>query len=157
MSQDCCSPSAEKATLSGCPRNDNWGKPVPLIPLKSLLKPAALERLDPTSNYRFCETAECSVVYFSTLGDAFTIQDLKVPIFQKDNSADVPVCYCFGWSRQRLQNELASTGESTAIESITAHIQAKRCGCEVNNPQGSCCLGNVRCVIKSAMSLVHTS
>lgn len=157
MSQDRCSPALDKEMLSRCPQNDNRGKPVQLITLKSLLKPSALERLEPASEYRFCETAECSVVYFSTIGDTFTIQDLKVPIFQKDNSADAPVCYCFGWSRQRLQNELALTGIGTAIESITAHIQAKRCGCEVNNPQGSCCLGNVRRAIKSAMSLVHTS
>ncbi len=27
-------------------------------------------------------------------------------------------------------------------------IKANRCGCEVNNPQGSCCLGNV-------MTFVH--
>lgn len=28
------------------------------------------------------------------------------------------------------------------------HIKADRCGCEVNNPQGSCCLGNVSAFIK---------
>ena len=92
-----------------------------LITLKSLLTPAALERLEPHHEYRFCERPECPVVYFSNQGDAFTTNDLKVPVFQKDNGYDVSVCYCFGWSRQRLQQELVATGHSTAIESITAY------------------------------------
>ena len=35
-------------------------------------------------------------------------------------------CIVFGETQQ--------TGTSTAVASITAHIKAKRCGCEVNNP-----------------------
>ena len=138
MSHYCCPSSPANETSFTCPRENNRGKPVQLITLKSLLKPAALERLEPQHEYRFCELPECPIVYFSNQGDTFTTDNLKVPVFQKDNGHDVSVCYCFGWSRQRLQHALTATGHSTAIESITAHIQAKRCGCEVNNPQGSC-------------------
>ena len=144
MSQCCCPPSSANETSFTCPQGNNRGKPVQRITLKSLLRPSALERLEPQSDYRFCDTPECPVVYFSPQGDTFTTQDLKVPVFQKDNGNDVYVCYCFGWSRQRLQNELVTIGQSTAIDCITAHIKAKRCGCEVNNPQGSCCLINVK-------------
>lgn len=147
MSQCCCPSSSASETSFKCPQGNHRGKPVQLITLKSLLTPAALERLEPHHEYRFCERPECPVVYFSNQGDAFTTNDLKVPVFQKDNGYDVSVCYCFGWSRQRLQQELVATGHSTAIESITAHIQAKRCGCDVNNPQGSCCLKNVKHVL----------
>ena len=144
MSQ-CCDPhSSANETSFTCPQDNNRGKSVPLITLKSLLKPFALERLDPQSDYRFCDKPKCPVVYFSNKGNTFITQDVEVPVFQKDNGNDVYVCYCFGWSRQRLQNELVTTGQSIAIESITTHIKAKRCGCEVNNPQGSCCLMNVK-------------
>ncbi len=29
----------------------------------------------------------------------FAAGDLKVPVFQKDSDMDVPVCYCFDWTR----------------------------------------------------------
>ncbi|MGE7922400.1 hypothetical protein ACQKND_04340 [Viridibacillus arvi] len=35
------------------------------------------------------------------------------------------------------------------IEQIRENIHKNRCGCEVNNPQGSCCFGNVTKYIKS--------
>jgi len=43
-----------------------------------------------------------------------------------------------------LRQEIENSGESSAVASITDHIQAKRCGCKVNNPQGSCCLSNIK-------------
>lgn len=131
-----------------CPVSQTKGRPVELITLKALLKPPALERLDPQKTYRFCPTDTCEVVYFTPEGDTFTKSDLKVPVFQKDPGADVPACYCFGWTRKRIGDEIASTGNSTAEASITQNIKAGRCGCEVNNPQGSCCLGNVNQVVK---------
>lgn len=151
----CCSPSLLKEETTSrwqriCPKDGTKGKPVELITLKSLLIPAALEQLDAMSAYGFCQSPDCLVVYFSEQGNTFSINDLKVPIFQKDSSETAPVCYCFGWSRQRISEEIRQLGESSAISSITAHIKMKRCGCEVNNPQGSCCLGNVRTAIEQS-------
>lgn len=124
-----------------CPHDRSQGKPVKVLTLKSLLVPQALERLNPPADYQFCSSANCPVVYFSAAGDVFTTDDLKVPVFQKDPGQEVPVCYCFGWTRHRIQ---AIDESFSIVDSITKHIQAGRCGCEVNNPQGRCCLKNVR-------------
>jgi hypothetical protein len=35
-------------------------------------------------------------------------------------------------------------------ERITALVKAERCACEVKNPQGSCCLGNVAAATNAA-------
>ncbi|BAY53105.1 hypothetical protein NIES2134_118120 [Thermostichus vulcanus NIES-2134] len=126
-----------------CPQDQSQGKPVKLITLKSLLIPQALERLNSQASYRFCSSPDCPIVYFATAEDTFTTDDLKVPVFQKNPGEEVPVCYCFGWTRQRLQQHLGQQEQTSAIAAITAHIQAGRCGCEVNNPQGSCCLKDV--------------
>lgn len=115
---------------------------------KSLLQPIALEQLDPQPPYFFCAHAECSIVYFSEAGQEFTTADVKVSVFQKDQKDTVPVCYCFGWSRQRINEEIQQRGESSAIVAIMDDIKTKRCGCEVNNPQRFCCLENVRFVVK---------
>jgi len=33
--------------------------------------------------------------------------------------------------------------------------KSKRCGCEVNNPQGNCCLGNVSLVVEQTIEIVN--
>ena len=150
---DCCEINQEKTSSSrenqkACPVNGIKGKSVQLITLKSLLKPSALEQLNPESNYQFCQSSDCAVVYFSQKGQVFTTDDVKVPVFHKDGRETTPVCYCFGWTRQRIAQEIAQFGESSAVASITTQVQAKRCGCEMNNPQGSYCLSNVKTVVQ---------
>ena len=150
---DCCEINQEKTSYlkenqKDCPVNSIKGKPVQLITLKSLLKPRALEQLNPETSYRFCASSDCSVVYYSETGQTFTTNDLKVPVFHKDSRETTPACYCFGWTRQRIAQEIKQFGESSAVTSITAHVQAKRCGCEVNNPQGKCCLSEVKTVVQ---------
>jgi len=137
---DCCSPSRQvnSETEFGCPRCRREGKTVKIITLKSLLVPDSLARLDPNSNYRMCNDADCPVVYFDEEGSVFQTTDIKVPVFQKSKGQDSPVCYCFGWTKSKLKSEIEQTGTSTAVSSISEHIKAGRCGCEVNNPQGSC-------------------
>lgn len=155
MTECCCPSSSNKESGSRwqrlCPQDGTKGKPVRLITLKSLLLPVALEQLNPASAYAFCSSPNCPVVYFSEQDQAFTTIDLKVPVFQKNVDEDISVCYCFGWSRQRIREELKQSGKSSAVDMITTHIKAKRCGCEVNNPQGSCCLENVRSVVKQTV------
>lgn len=152
MSELCFSSVSKQKSTSHwqylCPQDGTRGKPVQEITLKSLLSPRALERLDITSSYGFCQSKDCPVVYFTERGQTFMTSDLKVPVFQKDEDEFVPVCYCFGWTRQRIREELSQSRKNSAVDAIKAHMQAKRCGCEVNNPQGSCCLENVRAVIK---------
>lgn len=155
MTECCCSPVSSQKSESHwqrlCPHDGTKGKPVEVITLKSLLVPSALERLDVTNAYGFCLSKDCPVVYFTEQGQTFITSDLKIPVFQKDENESVSVCYCFGWSRQRIREELNQSRESNAVDMITTHIKAKRCGCEVNNPQGSCCLENVRSVVKKTV------
>ncbi|MCF2969965.1 (2Fe-2S)-binding protein [Synechococcus sp. Nb3U1] len=155
MTEFCCPSSSNEESGSLwqrlCPQDGTKGKPVQLITLKSLLVPVALEQLNPATAYGFCPSPNCPVVYFSEQGQTFTTADLKVSVFQKNENDDAFVCYCFGWSRQRIREELNQLGESNSVDIIITHIKAKRCGCQVNNPQGSCCLENVRSVVKQTV------
>ncbi|MGG1557000.1 putative iron-sulfur cluster-binding metallochaperone [Geobacillus thermoleovorans] len=140
---DCCAPTNRgETTETNCPKCGQNGRRVPLITLKSLLKPAALATLVPDRDYVFCPNPFCETVYFALDGSlAFFVGDLKVPVFQKDSGLDVPVCYCFDWTRERIVQALRQGKDS--LQEIKTHVQAGRCGCEVNNPQGACCMGNV--------------
>ncbi|CAM3811546.1 MULTISPECIES: putative iron-sulfur cluster-binding metallochaperone [Paenibacillus] len=146
---DCCESSNHLvAVRTDCPSCSEKGKSVQLITLKSLLKASALENIEPKNSFLFCSSSTCPTVYFSTNhSQTFVESDLKVPVYQKNPSMNVPVCYCFDWTRDRLL-QAAGTDEQPTKQ-IKSHIQAGRCGCEVNNPQGSCCLGNVNIYIGS--------
>lgn len=147
MNKCCNNQNSDKTNTTRpriCPQDGSKGKPVQLITLKSLLKPSVLEQLEPQQSYSFCNSSDCAVVYFSENGSIFTIDDIKVPVFQKNSEEEILVCYCFNWTGRRIRETVDSTGKSIAITSISAHIKAGRCGCKVNNPQGSCCLANVK-------------
>ncbi|NYV66612.1 (2Fe-2S)-binding protein [Bacillus sp. Gen3] len=149
MVEDCCLKSNIKETSIVCPSCKNKGKQMKLITLKSLLLPKSLANLQPDTSYQFCSISECDVVYFNEKEQIFTKSDLKVSVFQKDEKENTPICYCFGWTRKIISEEIKKTEENTIIQNISMHIKANRCGCEVNNPQGSCCLGNVTGFIKN--------
>jgi hypothetical protein len=53
--------------------------------------------------------------------------------------------------------EIESTGASTAVDRIRRHIDAGRCACEVRNPRGACCLGDVIAAIKRVEASVTMS
>lgn len=145
---DCCAPTNHEGTMkTNCPNCGQNGRRVPLITLKSLLKPAALATLEPDRDYAFCQNPTCETVYFALDGSlTFAVGDLKVPVFQKDSAMHVPVCYCFDWTRERIVQAVRHGGEP--LQEIKAHVHAGRCGCEVNNPQGACCMGNVAAFIR---------
>ena len=135
-----------------CPRCGRKGRPVETLTLKALLCPAALSRLGVGASYHFCATPTCTAVYFA--GDAESVydkDDLEVRVGLKESDDPIPLCYCFGHTRASVREEIERTGKSSAPASITAHIQAGRCGCDVNNPSGACCLGEVNKAVKELL------
>ena len=110
------------------------------------MTPDALARLS-TGPFRFCPTAGCEAVYFGP-GGTFIDEDVRVPVFQKERPGERTVCYCFGVTESDLRRELVEGKHPIASERITALVKADRCACEVRNPQGSCCLGNVASVVR---------
>ena len=141
---DCCpSPKgAIDAQTVACRACQTKGQPVEPLTIKALLTEFALRRFEPGS-YRFCPDAACDVVYFSEAGAAFTKEDIRVMVWQKEPPGRRMVCYCFDENETALASELRETGQSHAVERVRAHIAAQRCACEVRNPRGACCLRDV--------------
>lgn len=82
---------------------------------------------------------------------------MNVAVFQKERPGERTVCYCFDVTESDLRRELVEGGRPTASERITDLIKADRCACEVRNPQGSCCLGNVTSVVEDLHSEVASA
>jgi len=99
--------------------------------------------------YLFCRTQICPVVYFSTGAEhTFTVEQVRERVYQKEPEVgEVFICYCFRHTVGDLR--AASLEDRPAIvDNITTRINAGECACDLRNPQGSCCLGNVRALLK---------
>jgi CopZ-like zinc binding protein len=147
---DCCSvnPKPDAAPLvMACPVNGARAKQVEMLTVRSLVRHLPLG-VPPTAYY-FCEDPTCEVVYFPGNPQAplFRRSDLWVRVGVKEKGDPIPVCYCFGFTRQDIVDEIRTTGNSTVAERITAEVRAGNCACEVKNPSGKCCLGDVTRVI----------
>jgi len=151
----CCRPKKPAASCTGarCPDSGSPGNAVDGLTVKALLTEHALQRLT-AGDYRFCADAGCDVVYFSAGGARFGTADLRVAVWQKCPFGDRQVCYCFGESEMSMRAEIEATGGSTAQERIREHIAAGRCACEIRNPRGACCLGDVIAAVRRVESTV---
>lgn len=149
---DCCTTNDQISELSDsdtCPACMVVGKKVKLLTMKSMLKPSTLAYLNAELAHYFCATNNCDVVYYDTDKKTYLSSEIKVPVHQKDASLMIPVCYCFDWTKEKIKQSVEKGLTSLPVEHIRNNIKENRCGCEVNNPQGSCCLGNVTKFIKS--------
>jgi len=133
---------------SACPSCGQKGKAVDGQTVKSLL---AISLAHVTHEpYLFCRSPDCPVVYFSADGEqSFTAGQVRERVYQKE--PDVPgvfVCYCFRHTPGSIRAEIEAAGRSAVVEAINAGIQAGQCACDIRNPQGSCCLGNVHALVR---------
>jgi hypothetical protein len=161
MTDHCCPPEAgnrvcdltakdtrqTEHAVNTCPECGMTGKPVRGQTVKALLS-ASLREVQEI-RYLFCRTQTCPVVYFSTDREQiFTVGEIRERVYQKEpESQDVLICYCF---RHTVGNLRAASPEErmAIVDDINTGIHAGQCACDLRNPEGSCCLGNVRARIK---------
>jgi hypothetical protein len=151
---DCCSVDARTGTapaVMACPVNGTRSKHVDMLTVKSLVRQLPLRM--PNTQYYFCEAPDCDVVYFPFDAQAptFRREHLLVRVGAKEKTDPIPVCYCFGFTRKDIQDEIVETGHSKVAERITQEVKAGNCACEVKNPSGKCCLGDVARVMQDSM------
>ena len=98
--------------------------------------------------YRFCPAPNCAVVYFGESGTRFTIDEIRELVSTKATGDARPICYCFGFTEGDAREDLARNGTSSIPRQISELIKAGMCACEVRNPAGVCCLGEVNRTVK---------
>jgi hypothetical protein len=146
----CCGPTPEALTNgSKCPASGTPGKHVELLTVKGLLRESALARVSP-GDHHFCPDPACEVVYFDQAGTTYLRCDVRVPVWEKEAAGSRMICYCFGENEADIRREFEERGSSGAASRVRAHIQAGRCACEIRNPRGVCCLGDVIAAVEGA-------
>lgn len=152
----CCTHIAKPKAAAICPACGTEGKPVKPVTLRALLQPHLRGEVR-DEVYRFCASPDCALVYFSADGaQTFARADLTVRVGVKERSAPRPLCYCFGHSAESIRDEWTCTGKSTVLESIKAEVKAGTCHCEVTNPGGGCCLGDITKEVKALVTTPTT-
>ncbi|RMG10755.1 MAG: hypothetical protein D6729_19065 [Deltaproteobacteria bacterium] len=137
---------------AACPQCGAIGRIVSSVTLEAMLKPEAKARRG-GGPYHFCKTPECPVVYYPEDGTApFDTGDVRVTVFQKSTDPERLVCYCFEHRVSEIEAEVARTGTSKVPDEIAEKCRLGLEHCEDANPQGSCCLGNVRQVVRAAQA-----
>lgn len=152
-----------------CPSCGNKAKRVSTITIGAMLidvlaqefNPDGLTCRDPNESgcnpakgdaeWRFCDSIECDVVYFSEHRDLrFVTSQLRVPVGVKQAKGARPLCYCFGHSVASIKEEMRDKGSSDALEDIRQKMKVPGCRCRTENPSGSCCLRSVKLGIRAA-------
>lgn len=143
-STDGCTKTEVEAATELCPGCGNKGVSVDPITLKALLTSSGLLRGVPPAP-RFCARASCPVVYFDNgVPITFSENELTAVVYAKHPAdEDVPVCYCFGYTPRNIREEIIRTGSSGISKTVSAEVKAGHCACEVRNPKGACCLGDI--------------
>lgn len=143
------------ATETNCPDCGVEGLKVSIKTLKALLKKSITDKVKENFTYKYCNSSQCALSYFSTDRQlTFLASDLKVKATVKDQSLDTNVCYCFGYTRKDVLDELRKTGHSTTKKIIKQKMRDPGCSCETTNPQGGCCLANVTIWTKEAINMI---
>ena len=157
MSSDCCSATeTREKEIDRCPQCDEKGSSVTLTTVGAMVKIEVEAVRLSAGAYKLCHNLSCPVVYFAP---EITIEktDLRVPVNFKEKDYEGPVCYCFNHTVASIRGEIQSKGRSTAQPMITKEVKAGRCACEVKNPAGTCCLGDVTRVVRNVLRTQGTS
>ena len=140
----CCGPKNPNIK-SVCRVCGNPGTPVTAITIESLVRKECRSQLVSPEGFSFCHTPDCAMIYFNNDTDEYIEKgDVKIRVGIKETEDPVPLCYCFGWTQKKIDDEIARTGKSLAIEDITNCMKTAGCNCERNNPSGGCCLKDVK-------------
>ena len=139
----CCGGGEAPTEAAACPACGQPGRSVPLRTLQALLAHHSDVAL-PEGPWRFCDSPACEVVYFGDrAAPVFRKNQLTVRVGIKETAPPHPLCYCFGHSEESLRAEWQATGRLESVESLRVAVKEGRCRCDVKNPSGACCLGDI--------------
>jgi len=152
----CCTPKSTPSAEVACPSCGCPGQPVAALTMRALLRPELVVDVRDLMYY-FCATPSCPVVYYAPgVPQTFNCEDLTVRVGIKVTGPPHTICYCFGHTIESLQGGVTRTGRSEAVEAIQAAVKAGTCRCDVMNPSGRCCLGDVNKALKEITGAVVT-
>ncbi len=85
----------------------------------------------------YCPFARCEVIYFDEVGRTVPRSDVATPVWPKD--ADAPLCACFGFTRDDVDDDLREGGVRR-IRELLEKAKSPAADCRRLAPSGQCCV-----------------
>lgn len=147
------------APTAPCPECGTDARQIKTETVRNMVEPFGNQDVEDDVQYRICKTQDCPVVYFADeIDQQFEIGVIRErPNVKLAADADpYPLCYCFGYTKQHIREDIQANGETTIDDWITERVQAEECACRWKSPLGGCCLGNVKAAISEIQEEVAT-
>lgn len=133
---NCCSNSEASThypTSHTCPTNGVSYASVKRKTLLHHIKKPWQHSITP-QGYYFCTDPKCDVVYFAQDNTTIHTHNLRTTVWQKSNSEEANICYCFGVTKQQ------ASSDKEIKTFVIKQTKNSLCSCETSNPSGLCCL-----------------
>lgn len=143
---DCCriSPGDTLSDRSICTACGQKGKPVSALTIRSLTRRHWPHYAEITDGYFCTNPNDSTVYYFPTLDLTVDKEHVVDRVGIKETEEPIYVCYCFRHTKQGIESDFMEHSRSMIEENVREKVSGKLCSCEVTNPSGQCCLGDIR-------------
>lgn len=120
-----------------CPVCGSLGIEVEPITVKSILKDNLNTGITEDDEWYICSGNKCEIIYFSK-NKVFSKKDVRVMIWYKEQTSQVPICYCSNLTQEEIVNAVKNGCET--IDEVQEYTNKNITGmCQTENPLGKCC------------------
>jgi len=134
-----------------CPKCKFLGKRVSIRTVKHLVVGSQKNRIS-NDDYFICVDEKCDVVYYDeNYEETFLKEDIKVPIWFKEDADPKYVCYCSNVTEEEIIEAVVNKNAKSLKEIVKLTGAMKNCNCEINNPLGVCCSPYIQEVIDKVL------
>ncbi|GEA19815.1 (2Fe-2S)-binding protein [Moorella sp. E306M] len=135
MTHEVCGGKGREATTA-CPVCGTRGQKVPDITVASLLNTPAAASLK-AIQYNLCLSSSCNVVYYGDNGTVFTKENVRVPVWFKEESPRI-ICYCNNVTDNEILAHIVTRQCCHSLKDIREHTGANAGhDCLTQNPAGT--------------------
>ena len=75
-------------------------------------------------------------------------EDINAIVGLKNGAHPANMCYCFGWTKKRIKEDIKQNGKSKVLVDIKSNMNTIGCSCEIKNPSGNCCMADISKFLK---------
>ncbi|AGA68476.1 methylase involved in ubiquinone/menaquinone biosynthesis [Desulfitobacterium dichloroeliminans LMG P-21439] len=144
---------ATKPRINLCPVCDKQGVPVKNITIKHMVIDELIKQVGDV-DYFLCMNEECDISYYNKESNVeFNKEQIKVPIWFKNDANPKYACYCSKVTEQEVINAVIKEGASNMSEVIKITGAMSNSQCQKNNPLGKCCHGIIQNAIEKGLSM----
>ncbi len=152
----CCSAEiqlseTEKSNI--CPACKRQGTLVKNLTVKHIVLDELTDDVG-DNDYYLCISEECDITYYNSESNVkFNKQQVKVPIWFKNDANPKYACYCSKVTEEQVINAVLKDGAQNMKDVLKLTGAIQNAQCQKNNPLGKCCHHIIQKAIDKGISM----